>query len=84
MVRRYVIRRAQGKCELCGKLGFIMPDGRRYLETHHILSLATNGADSVDNVIGLCADHHREAHYGIGADSLNDRMLDILRNRGVP
>jgi len=84
MVRRYVIQRAQGKCELCGKPGFIMRDGRHYLETHHILSLTTNGADSVENVIGLCAEHHREAHYGTGADSLNDRMLDILRNRRAP
>ena len=32
-VRAAVLRRAKGKCELCGKLGFFYPDGSRYLET---------------------------------------------------
>ncbi len=63
-VRRYVLNRAQGKCEYCGQPGFKMADGRLFLETHHIIPLSEKGPDEVDNVIALCPNHHREAHYG--------------------
>jgi len=78
MIRQYVLRRAQGRCELCGKAGFEMRDGSAYLETHHIIALAANGPDSVDNVIALCAEHHREAHFGANAEALNTKMLCIV------
>jgi hypothetical protein len=45
-VRDAVLRRAKGKCELCGEPGFLKPDGTRYLESHHIIALAKDGADS--------------------------------------
>lgn len=66
-VRLYVLRRAEGRCEYCGTEGFAFPDGRIYLETHHIVPLANGGADSVSNVAALCANHHREAHHGRNA-----------------
>jgi hypothetical protein len=53
-VRDAVLRRAKGKCESCGKLGFMKPDGTRYLEAHHIIALAKDGADMPTNVIALC------------------------------
>lgn len=61
-VRDYVLRAANGACEYCGVAGFLMANGERYLEAHHIISLAHDGADTVDNVIALCPGHHREAH----------------------
>ena len=63
-VREAVKRRAGGKCEFCGKLGFKSTDGLSVLECHHILALAKDGADRMDNVIAICAHDHREAHFG--------------------
>lgn len=62
--------RANGACEHCGEAGFVLKDGSIYLETHHIVSLAAGGADLVNNVIALCPNHHREAHYGADAQHL--------------
>jgi hypothetical protein len=37
------LRRANGRCEFCGRLGFITPDGGRYLESRHVIALANDG-----------------------------------------
>jgi len=73
-VRNAVIKRARGRCELCGAEGFLCPGGSRYIECHHIIRLADQGADTVDNVIALCSEHHREAHFGERADRLEEDM----------
>lgn len=77
-VRKHVISQANGKCEYCGVEGFKMKNGQRYLEAHHIIALASQGRDTVDNVIALCADHHREAHYGNDAESLEREFIRIV------
>lgn len=69
-VRRYVIKRAKGVCEYCGEQGFLTAEGTPYLEAHHIIRLASQGPDTVENVIALCPSHHREAHYGKNAEML--------------
>lgn len=74
-VRKAVEVRAKGQCELCGKHGFVRPDGSMYLETHHIIALAKDGADRVTNVIALCAEHHREAHFGALREKLEREMI---------
>ena len=74
-VREYVIARAREKCEHCGKVEFMTDGGKPYLETHHIISLTKQGPDTVRNVIALCASHHREAHYGQGAEQLEQEFL---------
>jgi len=79
-VRRAVEVRAKGKCELCGKQGFARPDGSFYLETPHIIALAKDGADRVTNVIALCAEHHREAHFGAAKDDLERKMILEITN----
>jgi hypothetical protein len=63
-VRAAVKQRANGKCEYCGEEGFKCADGSRYLECHHILALADEGADRMNNVIAICPRDHREAHFG--------------------
>lgn len=77
-VRRYVIARARGRCEYCGKEDFVTGDGVPYLEAHHIIRLASQGPDTVDNVIALCASHHREAHYGANADRLEAEFVRLV------
>lgn len=78
MVRDYVVHRAKGRCEYCGEQGFLMANGNRYIEAHHILGLGANGPDTVANVIGLCPEHHREAHFGEKALDLNKAFKDIV------
>jgi len=80
-VRRFVLERAKGICEYCGELGFLLPDGNHYLEAHHIIALAEQGPDTVDNVIALCPSDHREAHYGKRAVALENEMIEIIKNR---
>jgi hypothetical protein len=72
-VREAVLARARGCCEFCGAQGFLKPDGSRYLETHHIIALAAEGADRVSNVIGLRPNDHREAHFVNGGKLLKSK-----------
>lgn len=79
-IRTFVIDRAKGRCEYCGEQGFLMSDGkRRYLEAHHIISLADEGEDTVENVIALCPKHHREAHFGANRTALETEMTKLLK-----
>jgi len=77
-VRAFVVHRAAGCCEYCHEPGFMTRDGKHYVETHHIIALAQQGPDSPKNVIALCANHHRQAHFGSDADTLERKFLEIL------
>lgn len=81
-VRSFVLNRARGKCELCGAEGFKVPDGSIYLETHHIVSLSEGGPDSVNNMVALCPNHHRECHYGIESNRLYTELATYLEGIG--
>ena len=74
-IRRAVMRRAGGCCEFCGVEGFMCDNGERYLESHHIIALAADGADRMTNVIALCPGDHRKAHFGQGRDELEKAMI---------
>jgi hypothetical protein len=82
-VRQFVIEQAKGTCEYCRKLGFLLPGGSRYLEAHHIIALAKQGPDKVDNVVALCPSDHREAHYGANRDRLETEMKKIIKKRNL-
>ena len=79
-VRRQALERAEGKCEYCSQSGFVMPDGRIYLESHHVLPLSEGGADSILNVAALCPNHHREAHYGKTRMTIRRVLLERLKS----
>jgi hypothetical protein len=78
-VRDAVKERADGRCEYCGKLGFKCDDGTRYLECHHILALANEGADRMSNVIAVCPRDHREAHFGERRAEIEAEMIAKVR-----
>ncbi len=61
-----VLERADGICEECKKPAPFnrKKDNTPYLEVHHIIRLADDGDDSVENAIALCPNCHREAHFG--------------------
>lgn len=78
-VRNLVLKRARGKCEDCGAKGFRKADGSTYLETHHVISLSEQGADQPHNVIVLCANDHRRAHFAEKWIELQEEYLEKLR-----
>jgi len=78
--RRAVLLRSNGVCEYCGLPGFIKHNGNTYLETHHIVPLAENGHDHPSNMIALCPNDHREAHYGRNKSILRGRFLAAVQS----
>ena len=65
-VKVFVLRRAKGYCEKCGKFAPFLKDDEAtpFLEVHHIMPLSEGGKDIVKNAIALCPNCHRHAHYG--------------------
>ena len=66
------------KCLICeakglNSLGFPKLNGDFYIETHHVepVSLLKNGSLRVANLLTVCANHHRQLHYG---------KVDLLEN----
>lgn len=61
-----VLERARGKCEACNAPAPFhrARTGEPYLEVHHVISLASDGDDSVENALALCPNCHRKSHYG--------------------
>lgn len=79
-VRSRVLNRSRGRCELCGELGFECTGGKLYVETHHVISLADGGSDTVMNVVALCANDHRQAHFSAMAGEIKSRLLSFLNS----
>ncbi len=59
------------KCLVCdamsiNALGFKKKNGDYYIEVHHVepVSLRKKGSLSSSNLITICANHHRQMHYG--------------------
>ena len=79
-LRDRVLRRSRGFCEYCGREGFLQEGGGKYLETHHVIHLKNQGPDSPSNLIALCANDHREAHFGTlkSQRKMDKEMLAII------
>lgn len=80
-LRLEIASRSAGRCEYCGAIGFCTSSGARYIEVHHIVSLADDGPDTADNMIALCPLHHREAHHGENRDRMREALERIARER---
>jgi hypothetical protein len=59
------------KCQVCEAFGrdpfsFLKPDDIPYIEAHHVVPVSSleKGVLSASNVITVCANHHRQMHYG--------------------
>lgn len=55
-----------------------MAGGAVYLETHHIVPLSEGGADSLMNVVALCPNDHRRAHYSLEQLAIRRRLLSMV------
>ncbi|WP_442865011.1 HNH endonuclease [Bosea sp. NBC_00550] len=59
------------RCQICEATGlhphtFAKRDGSRYAEAHHVqpVSKLIAGSLGEQNIMVLCPNHHRQAHYG--------------------
>ncbi len=75
----YVVHRADGVCEGCGRPApFKKPNGDPYLEVHHIKRLAEGGADTAENAAGLCPNCHRRAHSSADRDEFSRSLREKI------
>jgi 5-methylcytosine-specific restriction endonuclease McrA len=51
-----VFRRDGYKCRYCGR--------RNNLHAHHVVYRSHGGADTEENLITLCSEHHEDIHRG--------------------
>jgi hypothetical protein len=66
------VKKANGyRCQICAALGrdpvgFLKRDNTPYIEAHHVVPVASleKGVLAASNVIAVCANHHRQLHYG--------------------
>jgi len=81
-VREYVLARAAGSCESCGRPApFRRQDGTAYLEPHHTRGLSDGGPDHPRWVGAVCPNCHQEIHHGAERDEKNrglQRHLGVL------
>lgn len=84
-VKHYTLRRANGKCDLCGEdAPFVTNKNEPYLESHHVISLADGGKDSIVNTVALCPNCHKEMHYGknkqVSLNKLKSKLDHYIQN----
>lgn len=73
--------RANGICEYCGQQGFETAQGGFYLEAHHVIPLSCNGDDQEWNIVAICPDDHRKAHFGVDRRKMRDELIDFLGSK---
>ncbi|WP_272501787.1 HNH endonuclease [Salinibacter ruber] len=56
----------------------ITPQGRPYLEAHHVRRVSDGGLDHPRWVIALCPNCHRRVHHGQDGEQYNKRLASQL------
>lgn len=76
--------RAKGNCECCNKLApFQRADKTPYLETHHLIPLAKDGVDEINNVCAICPNCHRELHSGEKKKAITQRLIKKILKKNI-
>jgi 5-methylcytosine-specific restriction protein A len=85
-VKRYVLARAQGHCELCEAPAPFnrKSDGTPYLEPHHINRLSDGGLDHPKYVGAICPTCHRLIHFGENGQHRNDELRARIAAKEAP
>jgi hypothetical protein len=81
-VRDATLKLAGGNCEHCGQQGFLTIAGERYLETHHVVGVAERGPDTIDNIVAVCPNCHRQAHFAANRVQVERDFMEAIRRRG--
>jgi 5-methylcytosine-specific restriction enzyme A len=81
-VREYVLARAAGSCESCGRPAPIRrQEGTAYLEPHYTRRLSDGGPDHPGWVGAVCPNCHQEIYHGAEGEEKNrglQRLLGVL------
>lgn len=77
-LKLYVIARSKGFCEACHSAAPFKTNTGPYLECHHMHRVADGGPDHPENVIALCPNCHRKAHYAVDAKIFNEGLQKII------
>lgn len=80
-----IVKKATGfKCQVCEALGhnpigFLKKNGEPYVEAHHVMPVSTKqiGTLSASNVMTVCANHHRQLHYGAIEVRINSNTFEF-------
>lgn len=79
-ISEYTKERANGICDLCGKdAPFKDKNGRPYLESHHVITLAENGPDAIYNTVAICPNCHKKIHVLHQKEDINKLAKTILK-----
>lgn len=70
----YAIARSKGFCEGCGLEAPFQTYRGPFLECHHVHRLADGGPDHPQNVVALCPNCHRRAHYAKDSIEFNNKL----------
>lgn len=80
------------RCSVCEALGnktnsFVKQNGDKYIETHHVEPVSTikTGVLSITNLMTVCANHHRQLHFGNVelAENSDRQFVFYIDNRKV-
>lgn len=79
-VAAWTLYHAKGTCVLCEQPApFVSQYGHPYLEVHHVQPLGEGGPDTVDNVVALCPNCHRRAHFSKETSAIRAKLADLVR-----
>ena len=79
-LKLYILRRSKGICEGCNREAPFISKKGPFLECHHMHRLSDGGPDHPQNVIALCPNCHRRAHYSRDAKKYNNQLISIVFN----
>jgi hypothetical protein len=79
LVKAIARQRVGFRCEVpgCPTPSFPSKFAEPYCEVHHLIPLAENGDDTIENVVCVCANHHRELHFGKRHKALAESLRSI-------
>jgi len=80
-VKRYALGRANGLCEGCRQPAPFNTRKGPFLEVHHVYHLSDGGPDHPANVIALCPNCHRRAHYSADSEQFNNELSLWLKQK---
>ncbi|SFR50340.1 5-methylcytosine-specific restriction enzyme A [Pseudidiomarina maritima] len=78
-IKLYVLKRSKGICEGCGDPAPFETKSGPFLECHHMNRLADGGPDHPENVVAVCPNCHRRAHYAMDSKEYNQTLRDKVK-----
>lgn len=74
-IKLYALARAKGVCEGCEEPAPFESKMGPYLECHHLYRIADGGPDHPENVVAICPNCHRRAHFSRDAADFNQKLV---------